>query len=59
VLAITVTPKPRVVENSSGSDNEYQQEVAEESDSGEDEIEESDTTADRRMKHKRDNTSRA
>ena len=59
VPAITVTPKLRVVESSSGSDDEFQQEAAEESDSGEDEIEENDATADRRMKCKWDNMNRA
>lgn len=55
-----VTHKPRVVESSSGSDDEFQNEkVAEETDSGEDEIEESDAAANRRIKRKRDNTNRA
>ncbi|KAF8240375.1 hypothetical protein L208DRAFT_747693 [Tricholoma matsutake] len=60
VPAITVTPRPRVVESSSGSDDKFRnEEGAEESDSGEDEIEESDTATNSRKRHKRDTTARA
>lgn len=52
-LAITVTPKLQVMESSSGLDDEFQNEqAAKETDNGEDEIEESEATADCRMKWK-------